>query len=114
MKDQELKPPEEMKKTQQKKQSKAKGKEAIMKELEAIKRQRIAQKRFMKAEVVSRELLNFAYSLLDYMKKMRECSYISESIRDGKFRTSVVVKYMSTKDGRQIHELEQLDPTILA
>ena len=38
MKDQELKPPEEMKKTQQKKQSKAKGKEAIMKELEAIKR----------------------------------------------------------------------------
>ena len=39
---------------------------------------------------------------------------ISESIRDGKFRTSVVVKYMSTKDGRQIHELEQLDPTILA
>ncbi len=79
-----------------------------MKELEAIKRARIAQKRFMKTEVVSRELIHYSYSLLEYLHKMRKTSYISQSEKAGKHQTMVVVKYMSTKDGKQIHELDDL------
>ena len=78
-----------------------------MKELEAIKRQRIAQKRFMKSEVVSRELLGLCYSLLEYLQKMRKCSYVSESRKAGKFGTEVIFRYMSTKEGKQVHELEE-------
>ena len=37
---------------------KSKGKEATMKELEQVKKQRIAQKRFMKTEYVSKELID--------------------------------------------------------
>ena len=46
---------------------KGKGKEATMKELEQVKKQRIAQKRFMKTEYVSKELMSLCYSLLEHL-----------------------------------------------
>ena len=82
------------------KKSKSKGKEAIMKELEAIKKQRLAQKRFMKTEYVSKELMNLSFSLLEYLHKMRKCSYVSESFKPGKYNTEVRVRYMTTRDGK--------------
>ena len=90
--------PKDLKKIKQKKSGT--GKEATFKELEAIKRQRIAQKRFMKTEVVSRELMNLSYGLLDYLQKMRTCSYKVKSIKAGKYNTTVEVTYMASKDGK--------------
>jgi len=89
------------------KKNKSKGKDAIMKELEAVKKQRLAQKRFMKTEYVSKELMNLGYNLLEYLEKMRKVSYVSESVREGKFNTWVRVRYMTTRDGKQIHELDE-------
>lgn len=79
---------------------KGKGKEATMKELEQVKKQRIAQKRFMKTEYVSKELMHHCYSLLEHLQKMRKCSYVSESDKPGKYNTNVRVRYMSTKKGK--------------
>ena len=60
----------------------------------------------MKTEVVSRELLGLCLSLLEHIQKMRKCSYIAESHKAGKYGTIVTFKYMSTRDGSQIHELD--------
>lgn len=76
------------------------GKEATMKELEQVKKQRIAQKRFMKTEYVSKELMQLCYSLFEHLQKMRKCSYISESNKPGKYNTNVRVRYMTTKNGK--------------
>jgi len=61
----------------------------------------------MKTEYVSKELMNLSYSLLEYLHKMRKCSYVSESYKPGKYSTEVRVRYMTTRDGKQIHELDE-------
>ena len=63
----------------------------------------------MKAEVVSRELLYLCYGLLEHLLKTKKCCYIAESIKVGRYNTTVVIRYMSTKDGKQIHELDEKD-----
>mmetsp|Transcript_27017 Transcript_27017/g.33524 ORF Transcript_27017/g.33524 Transcript_27017/m.33524 type:complete len:94 (-) Transcript_27017:76-357(-) len=82
--------------------------DATFKELEAIKMQRILQKRFIKAEVVQKELLQHCFSLLEYLQKMRECSYVHESVKDGKFGTNTVIRYYTNRMKKQIHEMDSI------
>lgn len=78
-----------------------------MKELEAIKKQRLAQKRFVKTEIVERELMQLSYNLLEYLHKMRKCSYVAESVKAGKYGSISRVRYYCTRDGKQCHEIDQ-------
>ena len=50
--------------------------------------------------------MNLCYTLLDHLQKMRQCSYVAETVRQGKFASITKIKYMCTKDGKQIHELD--------
>ena len=94
------------KETKQSKKSKSKGSEATFKELEAIKMQRIQQKRFIKSEVVQKELLQHCFTLLEYLQKMRECSYVCESIKSGRVGTTAIFRYMTNRKFKMIHELD--------
>ena len=102
---QHLDPKKLQKQQQTKMNKKTKGKEAIMKELEAIKKQRLAQKRFLKTEYVERELMLLSYNLLEHLHKMRKCTFVAESVKSGKYGTLSRVRYYCTRDGKQIHEL---------
>ena len=93
-------------KKHQKNKGKSSGKEAIYKEIEMIKRQRIQQKRYTKAEVVSRELMNLCYNLLEHLQKMKQCSYICEGIKQGHFGSQTVIRVMVNREMKQIHELD--------
>jgi len=68
----------------------------------------------MKTEVVSKELMHYSYSLLEHLQKMRKTCYVSESAKAGKYQTTVVIRYMSTKSGKQIHELEEFSNEALS
>ena len=93
-------------KKHQKTKGKSNGKEAIYKEIEMIKRQRIQQKRFSKAEVVSRELMNLCYNLLEHLQKMKECSYVCEGIKKGNYGSQTVIQVMVNRNFKQIYELD--------
>ena len=51
-------------------------------------------------EYVSKELMQLCYGLYEHLQKMLQCSYVSESVKAGKYNTSVRVIYMTNRDGK--------------
>ena len=95
----------EMKKHQRTK-GKSSGKEALDRDVQMIKKQRIETKRFIKAEVVSKELLGFCYNLLEHLQKMKECSYICEYKKVSNSGQETFITFNTNRDFKMIHELE--------
>ena len=41
---------------------------------------------------------------------MYKCSYLCENVKPGKFRTTVTYRYLGTRDGKPMHEVDILEP----
>lgn len=92
-------------KEHQKHKGKGGSKFVIEREIEMLKRQRVQSKRFLKAETVSKELLNLCLDLLEYLQKMKECSYIYEFTKKGNHGSKTIIRISVNSELKQTFEV---------